>query len=199
MLIKGGIVKKTIWKPGTMLYPVPVVMVTCGNLEKSNIITLAWTGTINSEPPMTSISIRKDRFSHDIIAKEGCYTINLVTRELCKKADFCGVKSGRDIDKSKVLGIDLTPASVVSSPLIANSPVNIECVLERIIELGSHDMFMGKVVSVSVANKYIDEKQKLCLDKADLVAYSHGEYFLLGKKLGYFGFSVRKKSKTIKK
>lgn len=187
--------KKIIWKPGTMLYPVPVVMVTCGTIEKSNIITVAWTGTVNSEPPMTSISIRKDRFSHDIIAKEGCYTINLVDDKLCKKADFCGVKSGRDIDKAKILGIDLMPSSVISSPLIVNSPVNIECVVERIIELGSHDMFIGRVVAVSVGGKYIDEKNKLWLDKANLVAYSHGEYFLLGKKLGHFGYSVRKKQK----
>mgnify|MGYP002537453876 CR=1 FL=1 len=176
---------KEYWKPGNMLYPVPAVMVSCGREgEKPNIITVAWAGTICSDPAMVSISVRKERYSHDIIKETGEFVINLVNKRLVRATDYCGVKSGRDVDKFDAM--HLTPLNLpqVSAPGIAESPVNIACKVSQILHLGSHDMFLAQVLGVSVDSKYMDEKGKFHLNDAGLVTYSHGEYFLLGKKLG---------------
>lgn len=184
---------KAKWKAGTMLYPVPLTMVSCGTMEKSNIITIAWTGIINTEPPMTYISVRPERHSYGIIKEKGEFVINITTEREVWNADFCGVKSGRDVAKFSMPGLTAAPASEVSAPLIKESPINIECRVERLMPLGSHEMFIAKIVAVDVDDSLLDSKGLLHLDRAGLVAYSHGEYFALGKKLGSFGFSVRKK------
>lgn len=184
---------KIMWKPGTMLYPVPAVMVTCGELpENYNIITIAWTGTICSEPPMAYISIRRERYSYEIIKKTGEFVINLTTESLTKLTDYCGVKSGREVNKFKETKLTPEKASIVSCPLIMESPVNIECKVEQILSLGSHDMFISKILAVNVDEKYIDSKGKLELDKTFPICYSHGQYYGLKKTLGHFGFSVKK-------
>lgn len=191
---------KQTWKPGNMLYPVPAVMVSVAAPgEKPNIITVAWAGTINSDPPMLSISVRKERYSHDIIEKTGEFVVNLVNEPLARATDFCGVRSGRDVDKFAEM--KLTPVAVdgVSVPAIEESPVNLACQVTDIIPLGSHDLFLAKIVSVTVDERYLDEKGTFHLNQAGLVAYSHGEYFALGKKLGSFGYSVRKKPANQKK
>ncbi|MDY3819332.1 MAG: flavin reductase family protein [Lachnospiraceae bacterium] len=191
---------KQTWKPGNMLYPVPAVMVSVAAPgEKPNIITVAWAGTINSDPPMLSISVRKERYSHDIIEKTGEFVVNLVNEPLTRATDFCGVRSGRDVDKFAEM--KLTPVAVdgVSVPAIEESPVNLACQVTDIIPLGSHDLFLAKIVSVTVDERYLDEKGTFHLNQAGLVAYSHGEYFALGKKLGSFGYSVRKKPANQKK
>lgn len=185
---------KQLWKPSTLLNPVPAVMVTCiDNNGKPNIITLAWAGTINSEPPMLSISVRKERYSYSLIKDKGQFVVNLTTRKLARAADFCGVKSGRDIEKFEAVKLTPEKASMVDVPLIKESPVNIECIVKDIIELGSHDMFIAQIAAVSVEEGLLDEKGKLCLSKADLICYSHGEYWSLEKPLGYFGYSVTKR------
>ena len=169
--------KKQTWKAGNMLYPVPAVMVSCKRAdEKPNIITVAWAGTICSDPAMVSISVRKERYSYDIIKETGEFVINLTTRELAKATDYCGVKSGRDVDKFKQM--HLTPAASVkiSAPAIAESPINIECRVKQVIELGSHDMFLAEVMAVNVDESLLDEKGTLHLSDADLLAYSHGRY-----------------------
>lgn len=191
---------KQTWKPGNMLYPVPAVMVSVAAPgEKPNIITVAWAGTINSDPPMLSISVRKERYSHDMIEKTGEFVVNLVNEPLTRATDFCGVRSGRDVDKFAEM--KLTPVTVegVAAPAIAESPVNLACQVTQIIPLGSHDLFLAKIVSVTVDERYLDEKGTFHLNQAGLVAYSHGEYFALGKKLGSFGYSVRKKPENQKK
>lgn len=185
---------KQLWKPGNMLYPVPAVMVTVGDGKtKDNIITIAWTGTINSDPPMVSISVRKSRYSHELLMANGEFVVNLVTRELTYAMDYCGVKSGRDMDKFEAVKLTRAEASSVSVPVIAESPVNIECKVKQIIELGSHDMFLGEVTAVLADEKYMDENGKFELAKADLIAYSHGQYYTLGDNIGRFGYSVKKK------
>jgi flavin reductase (DIM6/NTAB) family NADH-FMN oxidoreductase RutF len=187
---------KIQWKPSTILNPVPVVMVTCADKQgKPNIITIAWTGTINSEPPMVSISIRPERYSHGIISERRQFVINLVTRPLVRAADFCGVKSGRSIDKFRATGLTAAPASLIEAPLIEESPVNIECEVVNILRLGSHDMFLARIVAVNVEERLIDAKGKLCLDRAGLACYNHGDYCGLGRPMGYFGYSVRRKKK----
>lgn len=176
-----------------MLYPLPVVMISCaGEGMKPNIITVAWAGTINSDPVMVSVSVRKERYSHDIIEETGEFVINLVTKDLTYATDYCGVKSGRDVDKFDKLG--LTPVSVegVSCPAISESPLNLACKVKEVKELGSHDMFIAEVVSVTVDDKYMNADGKFELNDTGLVAYSHGEYFELGEKLGKFGYSVKK-------
>ena len=191
---------KQTWKPGNMLYPVPAVMVSVAAPgEKPNIITVAWAGTINSDPPMLSISVRKERYSHDIIEKTGEFVVNLVNEPLTRATDLCGVRSGRDADKFAEM--KLTPVAVdgVSVPAIGESSVNLACQVTDIIPLGSHDLFLAKIVSVTVDERYLDEKGTFHLNQAGLVAYSHGEYFALGKKLGSFGYSVRKKPANQKK
>lgn len=190
---------KQEWRPGNMLYPLPAVMVSCGRQgEKPNIITVAWAGTVCSSPAMVSISIRPDRYSYDIIKETGEFVINLVTKELVFATDYCGVRSGRDVDKFKEMHLRAEASKKVSAPSIAESPVNIECKVVDIKELGSHHMFIAEVVSVSVDDTHMDEKGKFELNKTGLVTYSHGEYFLLGKKLGKFGYSVEKKRKKNK-
>ena len=184
---------KVTWKPATMLYPLPPVMVSCGTMEKSNIITVAWTGIVNSEPPMTYISVRPERYSYGLIKETGEFVINLTTERLVWNADFCGVKSGRDLNKFALPGLTKTAASLVSAPMIAQSPVNIECSVERSMLLGSHEMFLAKILAVNVEERLIDSKGALHLEKAGLAATTHGKYFGLGRQLGTFGYSVKKK------
>ena len=185
---------KQQWKPGNMLYPVPAVMVSCARGgEHPNIVTVAWAGTICSDPAMVSISVRKERYSHDMIQETGEFVINLVTKELVFAADYCGVCSGRNVDKFQEMHLTRSVSKIVSVPGIEESPVNIECKVVEIKELGSHDMFLAEVVSVSIDEKYMDEKGKFNLNSTGLVSYSHGEYFELGKRLGKFGYSVQKK------
>ncbi|MBE6010684.1 MAG: flavin reductase family protein [Lachnospiraceae bacterium] len=185
---------RQFWKPGNMLYPLPCAMVTVQRPgEKPNIITIAWTGTVCTDPAMVYISVRPSRYSYDIIKETGEFVINLTTDDLVRAADYCGVKSGRDIDKFEVCGLTPIPSKEVSVPAIAESPVAIECRVEQFIPLGSHDMFLAKVLAVSIDDEYMDEKGKFHLNKSGIVAYSHGEYFELGKRDGSFGYSVRKK------
>lgn len=191
--------EKDIWKPGTVLYPVPAVMVSCGTMEEKNIITAAWTGTINSDPAMTYVSIRPGRHSYEMIRQRGEFVINLVTEKLAYACDFCGVKSGRDLDKFKEMHLTALPGQKVSAPIIGESPVNIECKVKEIIPLGTHHMFLAEVVSVSVSKKYLDETGKFHFDAAKPICYSHGAYYGLGKKLGTFGYSVKKDGGTKKK
>lgn len=187
---------KEYWKPGNMLYPVPAVMVTCGREgEKPNIITVAWAGTICSDPAMVSISVRKERFSHGIIKDTGEFVINLVNKGLVRATDYCGVRSGRDVDKFKETRLTPQPSRYVKAPGIEESPVNIECKVVEVRELGSHDMFIAQVVGVTIDNQYMDDRGKFDLNSSGLVTYSHGEYFTLGKKMGSFGYSVKKNTK----
>lgn len=184
---------KESWKAGNMLYPVPAVMVSCQrNGEKPNIITVAWAGTICSDPAMVSISIRPERYSYDIIKDSGEFVINLVNTELTGACDWCGVRSGRDYDKFKELKLSEYKSEFMAVPAIEESPVNIYCKVKKIEKLGSHDMFIAEVTGVTVDDKYMDEKGRFDLKAANLIAYSHGEYFALGKKLGRFGYSVKK-------
>lgn len=186
---------KQNWKPGNMLYPVPAVMVSCNREgETPNIITIAWAGTICSDPAMVSISVRKERYSHSIIEETGEFVINLVTKDLVYATDFCGVRSGRDVDKFREMGLTPIPSEKIKAVKIAESPVNLECKVKEIQHLGSHDMFIAEVVNVTIDDRYMDEKGAFHLNSADLVAYSHGEYFVLGEKIGKFGYSVQKKS-----
>ena len=188
---------KQKWKGGNMLYPVPAVMVSCAGPDaKPNIITIAWTGTVCSDPAMLSISVRPERYSYNIIKETGEFAVNLTNKELVRAADLCGVKSGRDIDKFRETG--LTPAEgfcLEYAPVIAESPVSLECKVKDIIPLGSHDMFLAEILCVDADEKYMDEKGRFDLNRAGLIAYSHGTYMELGKKIGIFGFSVRKKKK----
>lgn len=184
---------KQYWKPGNMLYPLPAVMVSCQRPgEKPNIITVAWSGTINTNPPMLYISVRKSRYSYDIIKETGEFVVNLVTKELVFAADYCGVRSGRDVDKFAQTKLTPLPSQAIGAPGIAQSPVNIECRVKQILSLESHDMFLSEVAGVTIDDKYMDEKGKLHLNESGLAVYSHGEYFELGKKLGKFGYSVQK-------
>ena len=185
--------------PGPLLAPVPSVMVSCGNLEESNILTIAWTGTINSNPPMTYISVQPKRYSHDIIENSGEFVINLVNVRLAKAMDFCGVRSGRDVDKFAAQGLTREKADTVSAPLIAESPVNIECKVKDIIRMPSHDMFMAEITAVHVDERYVDENGAYDFGAMDLVAFSHGKYYRLDpEELGFFGYSVMK-PKTAKR
>ena len=184
---------KQIWKPGNMLYPLPVVMVSCQKPgEKPNIVTVAWAGTICSDPVMVSISVRKERYSYPIIKETGEFVINLVNKDLTYATDYCGVKSGRDVDKFKEMKLTPLESKVIGAPGIAESPLNLECKVVEVKELGSHDMFIAEVVGVTVDDKYMDETGKFNLNDSELVAYSHGEYFTLGEKIGKFGYSVKK-------
>ncbi len=189
--------EKQIWKPGNMLYPLPAVMVSCQrDGEKPNIITIAWAGTVCTNPAMVAISIRPERYSYDIIKESGSFVINLVTEELTYAMDYCGVKSGRDIDKFKEMNLTAEPAAYVCAPMIGESPVCIECKVEQVSELGSHHMFLGKVLAVRVREECLDEQDRLRLNETGLVAYSHGAYYTLGKKIGSFGYSVAGKKKS---
>lgn len=179
-----------------MLYPLPPVMVSCGTMERSNIITAAWTGTVNSEPPMVYVSVRPERHSYAMIKDSGEFVINLTTERLARAADLCGVKSGRDVQKFRLCRLTPAPASAVSAPMIAESPVNIECRVRQQLALGSHDMFLATVVAVDVDESLLDAKGVLRMERAGLVAYVHGSYRSLGRELGKFGFSVQKKQEA---
>ena len=186
--------EKETWKAGNMLYPLPAVMVSVSDGEgNDNIITVAWAGTVCTNPPMVSISVRPSRFSYDMLRKTGEFVINLTTEKLAYATDYCGVRSGRDVDKFKEMNLTPQKSSKINAPAIAESPVNIECKVVNVIELGSHDMFIAKVEAVHVDEKLLDDKGRLRLEDANLLAYSHGEYFELGEKIGKFGFSVAKK------
>ena len=187
---------KQTWKPGNMLYPLPVVMVTVQDKKgQANIITVAWAGTVCTNPPMVSISVRPERYSHKILAEAKEFVINLTTEKLTWATDYCGVKSGRDIDKFKVTGLTALPGKEVKAPLIGEAPVNIECKVKEIRHLGSHDMFIAEVVAVHADEAYMDERGKFDLSKARPIVYSHGEYYALGKRCGTFGYSVKQKKR----
>ena len=186
---------KVTWKPGTFLYPLPVVMVSCGTMEESNIITVAWTGILNTNPAMCYISVRPERYSHDIIKENGEFVINLTTEKLARATDWCGVISGRNRDKFKEMKLTKEKGNFVKAPLIKESPVSVECRVKEIIPLGSHDMFVAEVLSIDADEKYIDEKGAFDISKCNLMAYANGGYYPLGKKIGKFGFSVQKKKK----
>lgn len=187
---------KRQFKPGNMLYPVPAVMVSVSDKEgNSNIITVAWTGTVCTNPPMLSISVRPERYSYHMIRETGEFVVNLTTEKLAYATDYCGVKSGRDTDKWKAVGLTRETASQVLAPLIKECPVNLECRVKRVDELGSHHMFLAEVVAVHVDEAYMDEKDTFHLSDAKPLAYSHGRYYGLGKCLGAFGYSVKKKNK----
>lgn len=183
--------QKEIWKPGNMLYPLPVAMVSMADERGGpNIITIAWVGTVCTNPPMVSISVRPERYSHSILRDTGEFVVNLTTRDLAFAADYCGVKSGRDTDKFSVLGLTPVTAAQIKAPLIGESPVNLECRVKQILPLGSHDMFLAEVAAVHVDRRYMDDQNKFHLEKAGPIVYSHGSYLLCGDQIGTFGFSV---------
>ena len=191
---------KQSWRGSTLLNPEPPVLVSCGGLEKPNLITIGWTGTVCTQPSMVSISVRPERYSHHLIQESGQFAINLPTEALVRSIDWCGVKSGRDVDKFAACGLHAAPGSVLTGcPILEESPVNLECKVTQMIPLGSHDLFLAEVVACDVDESLLDETGKLCLDKAKLIVYSHGEYLALGRKLGTFGYSVRKKKPVKRK
>ena len=182
-----------MWKPGTFIYPIPVVMVSCGSFEKSNIITIAWTGILNTNPAEVYISVRPERYSYKLIKDNGEFVINLTTQSLAYATDWCGVKSGANFDKFKEMKLTKQKANFVSCPMIEESPVSVECKLKYIEKLGSHHMFVADVLAINADDKYIDEKGAFDISKCDLIAYANGGYYSLDKKIGKFGFSVQKK------
>ena len=185
---------KEVWKPGNMLYPVPAVMVSCKRPgERPNIVTIAWTGTINSDPAMLSISVRPSRYSYDIIKDTGEFVVNLVNRDLTLACDWCGVKSGRDVDKFAEMHLTEYVSEFMETPAIAESPVNLYCKVTQVLPLGSHDLFLAEIIGVTVSKQYMDEKGRFDLAASDPIAYSHGEYYTLGEYIGKFGYSVQKK------
>lgn len=187
---------KIKWRGGALLAPAPPALVTCGDMENSNALAVAWTGIINTVPPKTYISVRPGRYSYSMIKESGEFVINLTSADMIKALDGCGMLTGAKVDKFKKFGLVKQEASEVKCPLVAQSPLSLECRVTDIIELGSHHMFLADVVAVDVEENLIDQNGKLRLDKANLAAFAHGEYFALGKKIGEFGFSVRKKKKT---
>ena len=191
---------KQTWKPGNMVYPLPAVMVSVGDKEgNTNIITIAWTGTICTNPAMLYISVRPERHSYKMIRESGEFVVNLTTEALARATDYCGVRSGRDVDKWKEMHLTRGKASELKyAPIIEECPVNIECKVEEVKELGSHHMFIARVVAVQVEDSYLDETGKFCLNETGLLAYSHGEYLSLGKSVGTFGYSIKKKTKNHK-
>ena len=192
---------KELWKPGNMVYPLPAVMVSCADKEgHDNIITIAWTGTICTNPAMLYISVRPTRYSYHLIRESGEFVVNLTTKDLVKATDWCGVRSGRDVDKWSEMHLTRGNAqTLIYAPIIEESPVNIECQDVKVEELGSHHMFLAKVTGVQVDDRFMQDNGKFALNKTGLLAYSHGEYFDLGKSLGTFGYSVKKKKKVKKK
>lgn len=187
---------KQSWKGSTLLAPLPAVLVTSGDMEKSNIITIGWTGILNTQPPKTYISVRKSRYSYEAIDKTGEFVINLTTADMVKKVDYCGIYTGRKVDKFKKCGFTKEEAKEVSPPLIAECPLALECKVTDKIELGTHDMFIADIVATDVDEKLINKDGKLNISKANLMTYAHGEYFALGKKLSGFGDSAKKKKKA---
>lgn len=191
---------KQVWRAGNMLYPLPVVLVsTADKAGNDDIITVAWAGTVCSSPAMVSISVRKERFSHHMLMESGEFVINLTTEALARATDYCGVRSGRDTDKWQDMHLTREKAQQVGVPMIAEAPVNIECRVKEVKELGSHDMFLAEVVAVHADEQYMDAKGKFDLSRANPIVYSHGEYYALGKKIGTFGYSVKKKKGGNKK
>lgn len=192
--------EKEMWKPGNMLYPIPAVMVSCQDEKHGrNIITVAWTGTICTNPPMVYISVRPERYSYNIIRNSGEFVINLTTEDLVKAVDYCGVRSGRDVDKFKEMNLTPAEGQKVKAPLIKESPVNIECRVTQILKPGSHHVFIAEVVGVDIDPKYMDRDGKFCLNEAKPLVYSHGSYYNIGNCLGTFGYSVRKPKKKKRK
>ena len=189
---------KVTWKSGTFIYPLPAVMVSCGTMEESNIITVAWTGIINTDPAMCYISVRPTRHSYEMIKKTGEFVINLTTKDLAYATDWCGVKTGAKVDKFKEMKLTKEKANFVSCPMIKESPVSVECKVKEIRELGSHHMFIAEILGINADEKYINENGAFDISKCDLIAYSNGNYYSLGKKIGRFGFSVQKKKKQQK-
>ena len=186
---------KIVWKSGTFLYPIPAVMVSCGNMKKSNIITVAWTGILNTNPATVYISIRPTRYSYSLIKGSMEFVINLTTKELVKATDWCGVKTGAKVDKFKEMNLHKEKANFVSCPMIEESPVSIECKVREIKKMGSHDMFIADVLAINADEKYIDEKGSFDIGKCNLISYANGGYYIQGKKIGKFGYSVQKKHK----
>lgn len=188
--------EKQKWKAGNMLYPLPAVLVSVANQEgRDNLITVAWAGTVCTNPPMVSISVRPERYSYSMLRDTGEFVINLTTEKLAFATDYCGVRSGRDGDKFQALGLTREEASQVCAPLLGESPVNLECRVKQVLELGSHHMFVADVLAVHVDPELLDERGKLHLDRSRPIVYSHGEYYGLGSMLGTFGYSVKKKKK----
>ena len=186
---------KVTWKPGTFIYPLPAVMVSCGTIEKSNIITVAWTGILNTDPATVYISVRPSRYSYKLIKESGEFVINLTTKNLVRATDWCGVKTGAKVDKFKEMNLHKEKAKFVKCPMIKESPVTIECKVTEIRELGSHAMFIAEVLCINPDEKYIDENGSFDISKCNLIAYANGGYYSLGKKIGKFGYSVKKKKK----
>lgn len=190
---------KQVWKPGALLAPVPPALVSCSHGGVDNLITIGWTGILNTEPAKTYISVRPERFSYNLIYESGEFVINLPTSHIIRSIDFCGVRSGKNVDKFKECKLTKEKASIVKCPMVKESPVNLECKVTDIIPLGTHHMFMADIVAVNVDERYIDEKGRFRIEKCALAAYAHGQYFALGKKIGSFGYSVKKKPKETKK
>lgn len=188
--------EKLCWKGGALLAPMPAVMVSCGSPEHPNVMTVAWTGIVNTQPAKTYISLRKSRYSYDMIKNSGEFVINLTPSSLVRVCDFCGVRSGREVDKFAACGLTPVAGFSVQAPLIAQCPVNLECRVTDIVEMGSHDMFLADILSVAVDASLVDAAGRLCMEKAGLLAYVHGSYHTLGKKIGQFGFSVKKGSRN---
>lgn len=186
---------KEHWKGSVITSPLPPTLVTCRAGGKDNVFTVAWTGILNTRPPVTYISVRPERFSYGLIKQSGEFVINLPTRELVRAVDWCGVRSGAKYDKFKECGLHIQECDNVSAPMITECPVCIECKVSKVVPLGSHDMFIADIVGIYAAKELLDESGKLCLENAELMAYAHGNYFVLGKQLGSFGFSVKKKAK----
>lgn len=186
---------KITWKGGALLAPVPPAMVTCGTLDAPNVLTVAWTGIVNTHPPMTYISVRPSRHSYEIIKTAGEFVINLTPKSLLRAADYCGMHTGRKMNKLEKCGLQTEAASAVACPILVDAPLALECRVKQIIPLGTHDMFLSDIVAVRVEESLLDREGKLHIDRADLAAFAHGEYFALGQRLGTFGYSVRKKHK----
>ena len=186
---------KITWKGGALLAPVPPVMVTCGDMENANIITVAWTGILNTHPPRVSVAIRPTRHSYGIIKERGEFVINLTPARLIRECDYCGIYTGAKVDKFAKTGLHKTPATAVAAPLIEECPLALECKVLEIIPQGTHDLFLAEIVAVDADESVLDENGRLCLDRAGLAAFAHGEYFALGEKIGKFGFSAAKKGK----
>ncbi len=188
---------KQTWKPGNMLYPLPAVMVSVSDGKgRDNILTVAWAGTVCTNPPMVSISVRPERYSYSMIRETGEFVINLTTEKLAYAADYCGVRSGRDVDKFEKMKLTREKADFVKAPMIGESPVSIECRVKEVLELGSHHMFLAEVLAVHAEEAYMDDKNKFHLNRARPLVYSHGEYMGLGKSIGTFGYSVKKRQKS---
>ncbi len=186
---------KLQWKGGTLLSPVPATLVTCRDGDKDNLLTVAWTGIINSDPPKTYVSVRPNRYSHDLIKNSGVFAINLTTKDMVRATDWCGVYTGAKVDKFQRCCLEKEEAKAINCPILADSPLVLECRVTDVVPLGSHDMFLADIVATDVDERYVDEAGKLHLDQADLITYAHGEYYELGRKLGKFGYSVAKKKK----